>query len=226
MVKAMIVDAGPRKGWNTEQLLDAAAEGAAAAGAEVERVRLYDEPFLGCKSCFACKVKNSRSIGVCAVRDWLRPVLERAAEADVIIIGSPIYYSQPTGVFRAFMERLCFPWDSYSKDESGTRIRYIPKDKRCGLVWTMNCPKQFAFGGANYDTLMGISEREIGRVLGHCESVWSCDTYQFRDYDRYEANMFDEEHKAQHRDEQFPVDLADARAMGERLVLAAAKEVA
>ncbi|MBR3315347.1 MAG: NAD(P)H-dependent oxidoreductase [Atopobiaceae bacterium] len=81
MVKAMIVDAGPRKGWNTEQLLDAAAEGAAAAGAEVERVRLYDEPFLGCRSCFACKVKNSRSIGVCAVRDWLRPVLERAAEA-------------------------------------------------------------------------------------------------------------------------------------------------
>lgn len=81
-------------------------------------------------------------------------------------------------------------------------------------------PQEFAFGGANYDTLMGISEREIGRVLGHCESAWSCDTYQFRDYDRYEANMFSEEHKAAHREEQFPIDLADARAMGERLVKA------
>ena len=220
MVKAMIVDAGPRKGWNTDKLLDAAAEGAAAAGAEVERVRLYDEPFFGCKSCFACKVKNSRSIGVCAVRDWLRPVLERAAEADVIIIGSPIYYSQPTGVFRAFMERLCFPWDSYSKHEDGTRIRYIEKDKQCGLIWTMNCPREFSKVNG-YEQLMGISEREIDRVLGHAESVWSCDTYQFRDYDRMEANMFDEARKAAHRNEQFPIDLADARAMGERLVRAA-----
>lgn len=220
MVKVMIVDAGPRKGWNTDKLLDAAAEGAAGAGAEVERVRLYDEPFFGCKSCFACKAKNSKSIGVCAVRDWLRPVLERAAEADVIIIGSPIYYSQPTGVFRAFMERLCFPWDSYSKDEDGKRIRYIPRDKQCGLIWTMNCPKDLG-PKIGYDQLLGVSEREIGRVLGHCESVWSCDTYQFRDYRRYEANMFDEAHKAAHRDEQFPQDLADARAMGERLVRAA-----
>lgn len=221
MTKAMVVDAGPRKGWNTGQLLDAATEGAATAGAEVERVRLYDEPFLGCKSCFACKVKDSRSIGVCAIRDWLRPVLERAAEADVIIVGSPVYYSQPTGVFRAFMERLCFPWDSYSKHEDGTRIRFVPKDKQCGLIWTMNCPEDAAHGRANYDALLGISELEMGRVLGHCESVWSCDTYQFRDYGRYEANMFDGAHKAAHRDEQFPQDLAAARAMGERLVLAA-----
>ena len=36
-----------------------------------------DIDFKGCKSCFACKIKNSKTNGVCALKDDLRPVLER-----------------------------------------------------------------------------------------------------------------------------------------------------
>ena len=34
-------------------------------------------------------------------------------KADVIVLGSPVYYSYPTGVIRAFMERLMFPIGTY-----------------------------------------------------------------------------------------------------------------
>ena len=77
-MKAMFFNGSPRKNWNTAKMLEAAAEGAREAGAETEAVNLYDFPFAGCKSCFACKIKNARTNGVCALRDNLRPILERA----------------------------------------------------------------------------------------------------------------------------------------------------
>ena len=88
-IKAMFVNGGPRKNWNTAKMLESAMKGAQEAGAETELVHLYDIKFQGCKSCFACKIKNSKCNGVCALKDDLRPVLERARQADVLVFGSP-----------------------------------------------------------------------------------------------------------------------------------------
>ena len=52
--------------------------------------QIYNIDFKGCKSCFACKLKNSKTNGVCALKDDLRPVLERCRQADVIVLGSII----------------------------------------------------------------------------------------------------------------------------------------
>ena len=78
---AMFFNASPRKGWNTHKMLEAAKAGAEGAGAATELVNLYDIKFPGCKSCFACKLKNAKTNGVCAIRDDLRPILERARQA-------------------------------------------------------------------------------------------------------------------------------------------------
>ena len=59
---AMFFNASPRKNWNTYKMLEAAKAGAEEAGAETELVNLYDISFPGCKSCFACKLKNSHVI--------------------------------------------------------------------------------------------------------------------------------------------------------------------
>ena len=66
---AMFFNGGPRKGWNTFKMLEAAKAGAEKAGAETELVNLYDISFPGCKSCFACKLKNAKTEGVCILRD-------------------------------------------------------------------------------------------------------------------------------------------------------------
>ena len=108
-IKALFVNGGPRKNKNTAQMLLRAMQGAQEADAEVELVHLYDIDYKGCKSCFACQLKNARTDGVCAIRDNLRPLLEKAREADVIVIGSPVYFSYPTGETRSFLERLIFP---------------------------------------------------------------------------------------------------------------------
>ena len=71
---AMFFNAGPRKGWNTHKMLEAAKSGAEEAGAVTELVNLYDVKFPGCRSCFACKLKNAKTNGVCALRDAHFPI--------------------------------------------------------------------------------------------------------------------------------------------------------
>lgn len=53
-MKAIVLNASPRKNWNTAKLLKSATEGALSAGAEVEYIDLYDLNFTGCRSCMDC----------------------------------------------------------------------------------------------------------------------------------------------------------------------------
>ena len=93
MVKKIIaVNAGPRKGWNTDTLIDEAIRGAESAGAEVEKFNLFRlERYTGCVSCFGCKKEKYK--GRCIRKDGLTEVLDAIREADGLIIGSPNYLS-------------------------------------------------------------------------------------------------------------------------------------
>ena len=106
MKKIVIVDGGPRKNMNTAQLLQRFAEGAKSAGEDVEvkSVRLYDIDYKGCMSCMACKLKGKAS-NICRFRDALSPLLDEIAEADGLVLGSPIYFGEVTGKMRAFLEQ-------------------------------------------------------------------------------------------------------------------------
>ena len=131
-MKALFLNGSPRKNFNTVQMLQKAMEGAKDSDAEVELINLFDYEFTGCKSCFACKIKNSKTNGVCAIRDSIQPVIEKAQEADIIVIGSPVYFGYPTGQVRSLVERLLFPLDTYMFDENGNRLKVPHKPVRCG----------------------------------------------------------------------------------------------
>src|SRR5512137_578565 len=114
-MKVYAINGSPRKNWNTAMLLEHALKGAAAKGAETELIHLYDLNFKGCTSCFACKLKGGKSYGKCAMKDGLTPLLEKLAEADAFILGSPIYFGTITGEMRSFMERLLFQYLEYTR---------------------------------------------------------------------------------------------------------------
>ena len=62
--KIVVVNAGPRKGWNTDILLSEASDGAVSAGAEIQRFDLFKlERHTGCISCFGCKRENEQCTG-------------------------------------------------------------------------------------------------------------------------------------------------------------------
>ncbi|MCR5266166.1 MAG: flavodoxin family protein [Cyanobacteria bacterium RUI128] len=216
MKKVIVINGSPRKGFNTAQLLKEAQKGAEAAGAEVEYFNLVDLNFKGCMSCFACKRKGADLGGLCAYKDDLRPVLEKILQADAVIIGSPIYYSYPTGMFRNLLERMLFAGGTYMTDENGGWKRNLKRDIPVGLIFTMNCPEGMA-NQFDYPTLLGANETSLKMIYGYCETLNSYDTYQFSDYSKYDCDVFDEVHKRQVKETQFPVDMKKAYELGKRL---------
>ena len=221
-MKAIFINGSPRKQWNTAKMLESAMNGAQEAGAEVELVHLYEIDFKGCKSCFACKIKNSKTNGVYALKDDLRPILERCRQADVVVLGSPVYYSYPTGEIRSFMERLLFPIGTYLY-ENGKHITLRDKVIPSAMIFTMNCPQDY-MKKIGYPPILEENTKVLADIYGYAETLYACNTYQFSDYSRYDFNLFSEEEKRQYHDQHWQTDLQNAYDLGKRLVDMASKQ--
>ena len=208
MKKIMIIDGGPRKNMNTAAMLQKIAEGAQSVSEDIEvkTVRLYDMNYKGCMSCMACKIKGKAS-NVCKFKDALTPILEEIAGTDGLVLGSPIYFADVTGLMRTFLERLAFPWLSYN-DYSMT----APKKMSVLLIETMNGTPE-----RNNSQGYGSMEYCITAALGQPEHLIAYNTYQVKNYDRYELAGFSEEAKRQWRGEHWEQDLQKAFDAGKRM---------
>lgn len=209
-MKVLAINGSPRKQWNTATLLNKALEGACSKGAETELINLYDSKFVGCTSCFACKLKNGESYGHCAFKDDITPILKSIEDVDALILGSPIYLGTVTGVIRSFLERLIFPYLVYDTE----RTSLYPKKLHVGFIYTMGANENF-IKALSIDKHVELNEMILGRIFGSSESLLVTDTYQFDDYSKY-VNSFDVEEKAKRRREVFPIDCEKAYEMGVR----------
>ena len=207
--KIVVVNAGPRKGWNTDTLLTEAAKGAESSGAEIIRFDLFRlERYTGCISCFGCKKQQYK--GHCICRDGLTPVLDAIREADGLIIGSPNYLSDLTASFRALYERLIFQNLTYNRETPCCNDRLIP----VLLVMTSNAPDTM------YLNLLNNYKAMLSRFVGPTELFVSGNTLQLKDYSKtdWEWTMFDPKAKQERHDTVFPEECRKAYALGEALV--------
>jgi multimeric flavodoxin WrbA len=203
------INGSPRKGWNTHILVEEALKGAASKGAETELVNLYDLQFRGCVSCFQCKLRGGPSLGRCAVRDELRPVLDRIDRCDALVIGTPIYIGEVTAAVRALVERLVFQYISYEKESPPLFTRKIP----VGLIYTMNVPAAF-LDQSGYSAKFQGYEGLFGRIFGSAQTLLSTETWQTEDYGKYGITMADEGERRKRREEVFPQERRKAFDMG------------
>jgi multimeric flavodoxin WrbA len=212
-MKVMAFNGSPRKQWNTAQLLEKALQGAAQQGAAIELVHLYDLDYQGCISCFACKTKGGKSYARCVVEDDLTPFLKAILDTKALLCGSPIYYGTVTGEMRSFLERLWFPFSTYTDPPQSL----FPGKIATAFIYTMNATEAAA-NERGFHHHIKATEMIMERIFGAAESLCSYDTYQFEDYAQVFAPRFDPEEKARRRREVFPLDLAKAFALGQRLV--------
>lgn len=208
MKKIIIIDGGPRKNMNTAQLLQRFAEGLKSVGndVEVKTVRLYDLDYKGCVSCMSCKLKGNVS-NICRFKDALTPVLEEIAQADGLVLGSPIYFGEVTGQMRTFLERLAFPWLSYN-DYSMTAPKRIP----VVFIETLN-----GLPDRNNSRGLGTMEWCIASALGEPERIVAYNTTQVAKYENYELGSFSEEAKHAWRDAHWEEDLQKAFDAGKQM---------
>ena len=215
MKKIYAINGSPRRNRNTATLLDKVLEGAKSATTDVtaERIDLYSLKYTGCLSCFACKRKDGASYGKCAVKDDLYEVLQKLAEADAVVFGSPIYYRTITGQLHAFYERFFFPYMQYKVGYPNLVQRKIPT----ACIYTMNVMEDEMLRDG-YRKNMELFELFLENYFQKPLILHAFNTYQFDDYDKYVCEVFSKEEKAAYREKHFPEDCRKAFAMGVQLI--------
>ncbi len=206
--KIIAVNAGPRKGWNTDTLITEASKGAESEGAEVIRYDLFRlEKYTGCISCFGCK--KDRFKGHCICRDGLTPVLDAIRGSDGLIIGSPNYLSELTASFRALYERLIFQNLTYNLETPCCNEHPVP----VLFIMTSNAPDTM------YQNLIYGYQQTLNRFVGPTEVLVSGDTLQLKDYSKtdWEWSLFDPKAKMQRHETVFPEECKKAYEMGAAL---------
>jgi multimeric flavodoxin WrbA len=103
MIRAIGICGSPRKNGNTEILLRRCLAQLQAAGIETELVPLADKAIKPCRACGVCR---QRQDGACAMKDdEFHDVYARMLEADILVVGSPVYFGSATPDMMALLDR-------------------------------------------------------------------------------------------------------------------------
>jgi len=131
-MKVIGVNASPRKGANTQTLVEAVLAGAAKNGIQTRLVNLRELEIHGCLGCEGCK----KQVGTCVQKDDLTTLLQELKDCDAIVLGTPVYWFHVSAQFKMLVDRLyCFL--EYTTDpqtgEDSYRFKF-PSGKKIILV--------------------------------------------------------------------------------------------
>lgn len=98
----VVLSGSPRKGANTDTMVEAFAETAREAGHTVEVIRVAGKKIAGCLGCQYCFTHE----GTCVQKDDMTDVIESLKDADMVVFASPIYWFDITAQEKAAIDRL------------------------------------------------------------------------------------------------------------------------
>jgi multimeric flavodoxin WrbA len=149
----------PRKGGNTDVLVDQAIDAFREAGGETEKVFLSSLDIHPCQGCGAC----SRADGldsVCAQQDDMSELYQKMISADALLWATPIYMWSPTAQMKLFLDRL-HPFGDYQH----TRWQSALAGKPIGLIIVYAEPDPLDSGVfQTRDILKVVAEARGGHV--------------------------------------------------------------
>lgn len=109
MKNVLLVDASPRKGGNSEIIVDLIASDLKDCNLTVFKMK--DKKCNPCLACGACQGKDTQN---CVQKDDITQLLPIIENCDAIIIATPIYNQQICSQAKLFMERW-YPFFDFSK---------------------------------------------------------------------------------------------------------------
>lgn len=102
-MKVLTINGSPNPHGCTARALTELEQALAAEGVEYERIEVGNKEIRGCVACGFC-----RTHGRCVFNDIVNEVAPKFAQADAIVVGTPVYYASASGQIRCFMDRLFF----------------------------------------------------------------------------------------------------------------------
>jgi multimeric flavodoxin WrbA len=102
-MKVVAFNGSPRKEGNTYQSLQVVTEELQKEGIETEVIQLGGKSIHGCTACYKCFKNKDKE---CTIKDdEVNEYIKKMIEADGIIIGSPVYFSNVTSEVKALIDR-------------------------------------------------------------------------------------------------------------------------
>ena len=101
MKKVVVLSTSLRPGSNSNALAEKFAEGAKAAGNEVEFISLRGKEIKFCIGCLSCQ-----KTGACVFKDDVPAIMDRVLNADVVCWATPIYYYEMSGQMKTLIDRM------------------------------------------------------------------------------------------------------------------------
>ena len=98
----LILNGSPRKDGVTSKMIEAFASGAKENGHDITVIQVGDKKIAGCMACEYC---HTRGNGHCIQQDEMQEIYPELEKADMIVIGSPIYYHNMTGQMQCVINR-------------------------------------------------------------------------------------------------------------------------
>jgi len=130
----------------TSLMVNSFLEGAREAGAQTEHVVLTSKKIRHCLGCLSCWVKTP---GKCIQKDDMADLMEKYLASDIVVIASPVYVENVTGLMKDFLDRLIPLTDPrFESDEMG-HTRHVKRyESYPGIVAMSNSgfiePEAFA----------------------------------------------------------------------------------
>jgi len=173
-MKVLAINGSGRKDGNTFLLLKTVLDELKNEGIETDIIQLAEgKPIQGCIACFKCMERKNMK---CIIEtDPFNEYFARISEADGILLGSPVYFSDVTAGMRALIERCGL----VSRANGGVLKRKVG----AGVIAVRRAGSNFALASLNY--LFLISEmivpgssywnvgigRNPGEVSGDAEGI-------------------------------------------------------
>lgn len=102
-LKAITINSSARVGGNTQILLEVVGDVLKSGGVETEYVQIGGKPLRGCIAC--CKCKENKD-GKCVLTDDIaNDVIAKMYEADIIVMGAPVYFGSMPAEMNALLDR-------------------------------------------------------------------------------------------------------------------------
>lgn len=115
-MKVLLINGSPRKDGNTHAALEEVARTLEAEGIETQLEWIGKAPIRGCIACGMC-AKNGDNRCVFD-DDRCNALIEKAGEADGLIVGSPVYYAGANGTLISLLDRMFYA--------GGSLLRFKP----------------------------------------------------------------------------------------------------
>jgi len=106
MSKIVVLSGSPRRGGNTEMLVQAFIDGIDKQKNSVDVISVADVKVNGCTGCNACYGNDSHE---CVHKDGMQDIYGKLSDAEIIVIATPIYFYGISAQLKCIVDRLHNP---------------------------------------------------------------------------------------------------------------------